>query len=269
MRKAAASRSLLKWHVSVPLQPAHQDTEFGHLLETVVRVLEPDVSNMTPLVVVEDRLVGPKGRQYPSSLMVGLLARVLDEKSDSRFRDLLVLFLAREFFPLPVHPPRFPRVRRAAAERAREHRTTASNEIIDATASALCQLEIVRTSTQRPFEREARRQVNEIVTTDFLGPHWRRSGARSRAKSSRAECRAHDMDSLDDGFEHQILSKLYGAELTARARLSKAEAVVVAASMSGYSHAEIAAARGLSSSTVRNQFRSAMRKYRAIFDCDA
>lgn len=266
MRKAAASRSRPKWHVSVPLQPAYQHTESGHPGESVVRVYEPDLSNRTPLVLVEDRLVGPN--QYPSSLMVGLLARVLDEKSDTRFRDLFVRFLAREFFPLPVHPTRFPRVQRAAAERAREHRTTASKEIIDATASALCQVEIVKTTTQRPFEREARRQVNEIVTRDFLGPDWRRSAARQPAKSAGA-WRAHDLNSLDDGLEDQILSKVYGAELTARAGLSKTEALVVAAWATGYTLADIAAARGLRASTVRNQFMSAMRKYRAIYNCDA
>lgn len=235
--------------------------------EPLVCRLEPDVKSMTRPVVVEDRLVGPSGQELPSSMMVGLLARVLDHREDVRFRNAFVFFLAQHFFPMPVHPTRWLRVRRAASERASECGTSASKELVKSTASALCQIEIVTTTIDDPFERKARRQVNELVTRDFLGDDWRRTKSRCSGKSSRARVLSLLSEENATGLEERILNKLHGEELTRRAGLTSSEALVVAAHIYyGYSLAAIAAAKGVQASTVRNQFSTAMRKYRAIFD---
>lgn len=262
MRKAskgATSLNKVRWHVSIPLRPSHAseiDVPPGRrVLGTVIA----DLAGMTAPCLVEDRLVGPRGRRFPSSLLVSLLARVRDPQSGTTFRNGFAYFLAEVFFPLPVHPSRFPRVRRAARERAAEHGSSVERELLDATASAVCQLDVPATSADRPFEREARRQVNELVTRDFLGDDWRRSQRGSAPEVS-------DGDFCSSGFEDRVLSRLYGQELTRRAGLSPAERAVVGAALAGYSHVEIASARGLSDSTVRNQFLSAMRKYRRVFD---
>lgn len=215
--------------------------------------------------VVENRLIG-RTPGWPSSLAVSGLQLVQSPAMHPQARNHAVAFLAYQMFPNPVHPKRWPLVLPAVRERARENGTSPDDELLKVTMCALALVTVEESSSERPFEKEVRRQLNDIVTRDFLGDDWQSRAPRRGRHHYREETWDENLDLRVDGLEDTILGRVYGEELTQRAKLSEGEKQAVAARLAGYTHYEWAAKKGVAPSTVRNQFMSAMQKFRAVID---
>jgi DNA-binding CsgD family transcriptional regulator len=211
---------------------------------------------------VEDRLIGPN--QWPSSLLVTNMRIALHGTGDDAFRGVLCRFIAREFFKRPVYPSRWPLVYQAAVERAMEQRTTPERVIEDATATAIALIDpwTVESSAERSFEQAVHHSVNDAVTEDFLGPHWRHTFGSGKYGEAREVEWPEDFEPGHPSEEDAILDRQFGAELIRKAGLTAGEREVLNAVLDGWSLEAWARERGLKPSGLRTLKMRACRKLR-------
>lgn len=124
-----------------------------------------------------------------------------DPNVDERTRLRWFGFIAETHFALPVYRQRWDVVQAAARARAAVVQSTPEIELFRSTVNALAMIrpESLVTSVVWPLERVLRRDVANLVTEDFLGPHWRDVLRRSKYRPtiSRGEEEAVAFDSQE------------------------------------------------------------------------
>ncbi len=214
-------------------------------------------------IYVEDALIGP--HQLPSSLLVSLMRIVLQGPGNDGYRAFLCQSLAENFYPRPVDRRRWPAVRRAAEERARERRTTVERQLVEATAAAIALIAPadVVSSPERTFEQAVRQRINELVTADLLGPDWRHCSGNRRAGEPRDSDRCDDAASTSPSPEDHVIESEHLREWVGRAKLSPREREVLSAVADGWTVEEWARSQGIKASGARTALMRARRKLKA------
>jgi DNA-binding CsgD family transcriptional regulator len=219
--------------------------------------------NDVALVYVGNR-PAPTGR-WPSSLLFFLLRIARNPNLPPEEREAWLVQIFVKFFSCPIDPRRWPFVEPMIVERAREHGTTPFYEVAIATIAALGMIERVTSSPDYPAESDIRRQVNEIVTADFLGSEWRRAATTNRAGPAEIQS-AEDVIDVTADFENRIVLRQYGEELISRAALRPRELEVLKAIAEDQTLAEWARSMGLHESTARTHLWHARKKLRKVIE---
>ncbi|MGH7688844.1 MAG: RNA polymerase sigma factor [Gemmatimonadaceae bacterium] len=227
----------------------------------------PLVSKFVGPIFVEDRLIGTY--PVPSSGMVHEIQVLQQGPGNDGIRSGRGRYFAQDWFPRPVDPRRWPAVRPAALARARDEGKPLAEVMVDATVAALAliNLEDAKTSPERSFEQEARRLINDLVTTDFLGPDWRHDLETDRADAPRETHWADVEDLGAAAVDDTVLAAEDRRALIARAKLSPQEqAVLTAVVDEGWSVAEWARTQGIAASGARTALMRARQKLRKASD---
>jgi Sigma-70, region 4 len=210
---------------------------------------------------VDDLLVGT--HPLPSSGMVREIQVLQQGPGNDGIRSERGRYFAKDWFPRPVDPRRWSFVRPAALARAHEEGKLLAEVMIDATVAALALINVedVKTSPERSFEREVRQLINDLVTEDFLGADWRHSLATARTGAPRET----DWADVEDPGAAAVVDSVLAAEdlraLIARAKLSPREqALVTAVVVEGRTVAEWAREQGIEASGARTAMMRARRK---------
>ena len=184
-------------------------------------VFQAPIGPPTATAFVEDRLVTVRlpvhnahtgefiryeTTQYPSSLVVGMIAQLNSEGASPRDRELAEVFL-RALHPYPVPQQRRPMIAEAARERAQAQEKSITQVLSDALRSAFY-MTSGTSSPDRSFEKTLRQELSQHMTTDFLGPGWREGDTVDVEQVADAIAAGDDSESPLDPRAERVLRAL-------------------------------------------------------------
>lgn len=165
-------------------------------------------------------------------------------------------------YPQPVAHQRWPVVSPEVYERARENDRSVSEELVEAVKAAAPQLRPT-SSPERSFEANLRQQLNDLVTTHFLGPDWRKARADSLRRTEGLEVDAEEQPDLEDALLRHIDNESFLAAL--RTHLSPRERELLEVRLSGVDYRTWAKnAWGVKDSTIDNTMSRVREKGRGL-----